>query len=342
MERMLPITYEFQLLLPRYIIFGLDAVQRVGSEAKRLGASKILVVTSHGMVKRGCMEQVTGSLSSHGVRSKIFTGVLPEPTVENTQACLSEAKAFGADLLVGLGGGSVLDVTKKVASDLALGKILMPTTAGTGSEVTNISVLKVQGRKKVLVNDSFIADVAIVDPTLGLTMPPKLAASTGMDALAHATECYQSKRANPVTKALAKEAFAIIKENLRAAVAGDAKARVNMFLASLMAGIAFGNSGTTLGHALSFPLSDEGIPHGEAVAVMLPYALEYNGFDREIIREVKRLIADLGIRIAIKGDIQGMAKKVMADERHLANNPRDVRLADVVDIYEKFKRESRS
>ena len=149
MERMLPITHEFQLLLPRYIIFGSDAVQRVGSEAKRLGASKILVVTSHGMVKRGCMEQVTGSLSSHGVRFKIFPGVGPEPTVENAQACLSEAKAFGADLLVGLGGGSVLDVTKKVASDLALGKILMPTTAGTGSEVTNISVLKVQGRKKV-------------------------------------------------------------------------------------------------------------------------------------------------------------------------------------------------
>jgi len=334
--------YEFQLLLPRSIIFGSGTVQRVGSEAERLGASKILIVTSHGMAKRGCVEQVTTSLSLLGLRFKIFAGVVPEPPIENAHDCLSAAKAYGADLLIGLGGGSVLDVTKKVASDLGLGKIVMPTTAGTGSEVTNISVLKVTGRKKVLIDNSFIADAAIVDPTLTFTMPPKLAASTGMDALAHATECYQSKRANQITKALAMEAYTLIRENLRAAVAGDPKARVNMSLASLMAGIAFGNSGTTLGHALSFPLSDEGIPHGEAVAVMLPYALEYNGFDPEIIAEVKSLIADLDITVVVKADIQEMANIVMADERHLANNPREVKLEDVIEIYERLKRESSS
>jgi alcohol dehydrogenase class IV len=334
--------YEFQLLLPRSIIFGSGTVQRVGSEAKKLGASKILIVTSHGMAKRVCMEQVTTSLSYLGLRFEIFAGVVPEPPIENADDCLSAAKAYGADLLIGLGGGSVLDVTKKVASDLGLGKIVMPTTAGTGSEVTNISVFKVKGRKKVLIDNSFIADAAIVDPALSLTMPPKLAASTGMDALAHATECYQSKRANPVTKALAMEAYTLIRENLRAAVADDPKAKANMSLASLMAGMAFGNSGTTLGHALSFPLSDEGIPHGKAVAVMLPYALEYNGFDPEIIAEVKSLIADLDITVVAKADIQEMAKIVMADKRRLANNPREVKLADVVEIYRRFKRESRS
>lgn len=342
MNRMHVSDYEFQLLLPRSIIFGSGTVQRVGSEAERLGASKILIVTSHGMAKRGCIEQVTTSFSSLGLRFEIFAGVVPEPPIENAHDCLSAAKAYGADLLIGLGGGSVLDVTKKVASDLGLRKILMPTTAGTGSEVTNISVLKVEGRKEVFLDNNFIADAAIVDPALTITMPPKLTASTGMDALAHTTECYQSTRANPVTRTLAMEACSLIKENLRLAVGGDPKARVNMSLASLIAGMAFGNSGTTLGHALSFPLSNEGIPHGEAVAVMLPYALEYNGFDPEIIAEVKSLIVDLNITVKVKSDIQGMANIVMADKRRLANNPREVKLEDVVEIYERFRRESGS
>lgn len=342
MNRMHADDYEFQLLLPRSIIFGSGAARRIGSEAERLGASKILIVTSHGMAKRGCIEQVTTSLSSLGLRFEIFAGVVPEPPIENAHDCLSAAKACGADLLVGLGGGSVLDVTKKVASDLGVRKILMPTTAGTGSEVTNISVLKVKGRKEAFLDNDFIADAAIVDPVLTFTMPPKLAASTGMDALAHATECYQSTRANPVTKTLAMEAYTLIRENLRPAVAGDPKARVNMSLASLIAGMAFGNSGTTLGHALSFPLSNEGIPHGEAVAVMLPYALEYNGFDPEIIAAVKSLIVDLHITVMVRADVKEMANIVMADKRHLSNNPRQVKLEDVVEIYERFKRESRS
>lgn len=334
--------YEFQLLLPMSIIFGSGAAQRIGGEAERLGANKVCIVTSRGMPNRGCMEQVTTSLSSQGVRFDIFAGVAPEPPIENAYDCISAAKARGADLLIGLGGGSVLDVTKKVASDLGLRKILMPTTAGTGSEVTNISVLKVEGRKEVFLDNAFIADAAIVDPALTSTMPLRLAASTGMDALAHATECYQSTRANPVTKTLAMEAYTLIKKNLRSVVAGDPKARVNMSLASLIAGMAFGNSGTTLGHALSFPLSNEGIPHGEAVAVMLPYALEYNGFDPEIIAVVKSLIADLHIAVKVKADVKEMANIVMADKRRLANNPREVKLEDVVEIYDRFKRESRS
>ena len=143
--------YEFHLLLPMSIIFGSGAAQRIGGEAERLGAKKVCIVTSRGMPKRGCMEQVTTSLSSHGLGFHIFAGVVPEPPIENAYDCLSVAKACGADLLIGLGGGSVLDVTKKVASDLGLRKILMPTTAGTGSEVTNISVLKVEGRKEAFV-----------------------------------------------------------------------------------------------------------------------------------------------------------------------------------------------
>jgi len=331
--------YEFKFLLPGSIIFGCGIVQRIGDEAKKLGASKVLILTSSGMVKRGWVERVTTSLAPQNLKFDILTGVVPEPPIENAQACLRAGRVYSVDLLIGLGGGSVLDVTKKVASDLGVRKILVPTTAGTGSEVTNISVFKVKGQKKALLDDKFIADAVIVDPALTFTMPPRLAASTGMDALAHATECYQSTQANPITRVLAMEAYSLIKENLRSAVAGDQKARVNMSLASLIAGMAFGNSGTTLGHALSFPLSNEGIPHGEAVAIMLPYALEYNGFDPEIIAEVKSLIADLHITASVKADVQEMANIVMADKRHLSNNPRQVKLEDVVDIYDRLKRE---
>jgi alcohol dehydrogenase class IV len=214
---------------------------------------------------------------------------------------------------------------------------MIPTTAGTGSEVTHESVLKVEGKKRAFVDENLIPDVAIVDPNLMKTMPPRLVASSGIDALAHAIECYDSRRSNFLVKNLAFKAYEIIKNNMRNAVAGDEKAIENLALGSLMAGMAFGNSGTALAHALSYPLSNEGIPHGEAVAMVLPYALEFNDFDTGVIKEVKAILRDLELGRAIKGDIEEMARVVMEDKKHLSNNPREVGYEDIVEIYEKIR-----
>ena len=180
-------------------------------------------------------------------------------------------------------------------------------------------------------------DVAIVDAELMKTMPPRLVASSGIDALAHAIECYDSKRSNLLVKTLAFEAYGIIKDNLRGAVEGNEKAIENMALGSLIAGMAFGNSGTALAHGLSYPLSNEGIPHGEAVAMVLPYALEFNDFDAGVIKEIKGILRDLKLGREVKGNIEEMARIVMEDKKHLSNNPREVTYEDVVNIYEKIK-----
>ena len=212
--------------------------------------------------------------------------------------------------------------------------------SGSGSEVTHEAVLKVEGKKKAFVDKKMTPDIAIVDPELSQTMPPRLAACSGVDALAHAIECYDSKKANQLVKALALEAYRIIKDNLQRAVAGDKEARANMALGAMTAGLAFGNSGTALGHALSYPLTNEGIPHGEAVAMVLPYVLEFNGFDSDVTTEVKQIIKDVNLGADFKQDINDMAKIVMEDTRHLENNPRQVTYEDVVNIFRKIKNES--
>ena len=325
---------EFELMFPKKIIFGVGGIERVGSEAKKLGIEKALIVTSQGMREREALKKVTDSLNNQGLNSKLFYKVDPEPPIENVYRCVEYAE--GCDVVIGLGGGSVIDVAKKSAADLGLQKIMIPTTAGTGSEVTHESVLKVEGKKRAFVDVNLIPDIAIVDPKLMMTMPQKLIASSGIDALAHAIECYDSRRSNLLVKILAFEAYTILKANLRKAVCGDEKAKERMALGSLMAGMAFGNSGTALAHALSYPLSNEGVPHGEAVAMALPYALEFNGFDLNVIAEVKEIIGTLKLGRVVKGDIEEMAKVVMEDKKHLSNNPKEVTFEDVVNIYRKM------
>ena len=212
---------QFELILPKKIIFGNGSVVRVGDEAKNLGCESALIVTSKGMKKREALKKVIDSLNSEGINSKIFYEVEPEPPIENVYECMEFAE--DADLIIGMGGGSVIDVAKKSAADLSLRKVMIPTTAGTGSEVTHETVLKVEGKKRAFVDEKLTPDVAIVDPELMKTMPQKLVASSGIDALAHAIECYDSKRSNLLVKTLAFEAYRIIKNNLRKAVEGDKK-----------------------------------------------------------------------------------------------------------------------
>jgi alcohol dehydrogenase class IV len=161
-----------------------------------------------------------------------------------------------------------------------------------------------------------------------------------MDALAHAVECSESRKSNPIAKTLALEAYNLVKDNLMQAVKGDTQAMVNLSLGSLIAGMAFGNSGTTLGHALSYPLSNRGIPHGEAVAMVLPYALEFNGSDPAFARKLRKFVRTIEFRWDLRWDAHEMAAEVMEDKRHLGNNPVEVTFEDVLGIFEKMKNES--
>lgn len=330
----------FSFVLPQKVIFGAGSIAVTGEEAKRLGGRTVLIVTSPGMVHRPHLKQAADSLKRHDLQFIVFSEVTPEPPIEDAYHCVAVARKKGLDLLIGLGGGSVMDVAKKAAADLSLPKIMVPTTAGTGSEVTHESVLKIDGRKRAFVEAGLTADVAIVDPNLCQTMSKRLTASSGMDALAHAVECSESKKSNPIAKTLALEAYNLIKDNLMQAVQGDTQAMVSLSLGSLMAGMAFGNSGTTLGHALSYPLSNRGIPHGEAVAMTLAYALEFNGSDLAFAERLRKLAQTIEFQWDPSWDVNEMAMEVMQDERHLGNNPVRVTFEDVLSIFEKMKNES--
>jgi alcohol dehydrogenase class IV len=325
----------FTFVVPKRILFGRGSLDRVGEELKELSGTIPLIITSKGMVKREGFFKLTNLIEKEKLSTVVFNKVKPEPSIETVEKCLNVANENRCDLIVGFGGGSAMDVAKKVAMDLNLPKIMIPTTAGTGSEVTHESVLKVEGKKRAFVDKRLIADVAVVDPSLMMTMPKRLIASSGMDALAHSVESYECKKGNELTRALAHRAYLLIKDNVRKAVSYDKDAISSMALASLMAGMAFGNSGTTLCHALTYPLSNKGIPHGEAIAIMLPPSLEFNNFDEGAILEIRKIIKDVGLPARFEGDVYEMAKVVMKDKRHLANNPRKVTFEDVVAIYKK-------
>ena len=326
----------FEFCLPEKIVFGRGSVSQVGSEAKRLGGHRVLIVTSRGMAHRQVLTQTVDALKKQDFAPVVFPDVDPEPSLENATGCAALAREERCDLVLGIGGGSVMDVAKKAAAELGLPRMMVPATAGSGSEVTHEAVLKENGKKRAFVDASLTPDVAIVDPDVSSTMPPQLTAYSGADALAHAVECYESRNSNPLVKALAFRAYELIRDNLAAAIDNLPEARVNMALGSLMAGMAFGNSGTSLGHALSYALSNRETPHGQAVAMALPYVLEFNGTDPSFAVTLKQMISLTGPQWSTDWDIAEMTAEVMADQRHLANNPREVTDNDVRRMFEQM------
>lgn len=326
----------FEFCLPDKIIFGSGSTAQVGREAKSLAGQRVLIVTSRGMTQRQVLVQAMDSLKESGLACDVFSEVEPEPSLENAINCAALVRDRDCDLILGVGGGSVMDVAKKTAAEACLPSIMIPTTAGSGSEVTHESVLKVKGKKQAFVDTLLTPDVAIVDPDVSSTMPPHLTACCGADALAHAIECYESENSNPLVRALALRAYEMLRDNLTGAIENLPEARVNMALGSLMAGMAFGNSGTALGHAMSYALSNRGVPHGQAVAMVLPGVFEFNGTNPSFAAALKQIISMTGSRWNPDWDIAEMTAEVMADHRHLANNPREVTADDVRYMFEQI------
>lgn len=278
---------------------GIGALDHLMEELKRFAPEKVIVVTDPVLAKLGIVEKVTKPIVSSGVELSIFSEVEPEPKLELAERLVNFVQQEKGDLVIGIGGGSALDLAKAAAvlssheghvaeylnltgtkeiNKKGLPKILIPTTSGTGSEVTNITVLSLERTKDVITHDFLLADVTIVDPILTITMPKRVTAATGIDALTHAIEAYLSKNASLTSDALALHAVRLIGRSLRTAVAEgeNIDARTDMSEASYMAGLAFFNAGVAGVHALAYPLGGQfNLPHGEANAVLLPYVMRY-------------------------------------------------------------------
>ncbi|MEM2875594.1 MAG: iron-containing alcohol dehydrogenase [Candidatus Bathyarchaeia archaeon] len=295
----LVLPYSFSVLTtysPRKLIVGLDASEKIADELVLEGGTKVLIVTDKGVEEAGILEKVTSHLEGSGVGFDVYDGVEPDPSVSTAEKVAEKVRGGDYRAVIGLGGGSSMD-TAKVASisvsnpgriESYIGTELvkirglplycLPTTSGTGSEVTRVAVFTVGRRKRPLVSSHVVPDVAIVDPKLTVSMPPRVTASSGLDALSHAVEGIISLKANPMTIALGLEAVKLIMENLRVAYydGRNIQARYNMSLAATMAGFLINGPGLVHGHALAQtfgPLYN--VPHGISCAMTLPYIMEF-------------------------------------------------------------------
>lgn len=280
------------------IIFGMNMVNQIGEEVRKLKGEKVYIVSDSGVAKAGLLEKVLEPLKKEKINFSVFDRVEPEPPIDNLLEAHKAAKGVKPDLLIGLGGGSAMDLTKLVAVLLTqeidvrdlfgvekvtkpgLPTIMIPTTSGTGAEVTKNAVFtdKAENLKKVVSSQAITPNVAIIDPMLTVSMPTQVTASTGIDAFIHAVESYVAINASPMTEPLAWEATRLIAENLGPAVANgqDLKARYNMALGSVLAGISLNNAGVGVVHALAYPIGAEyHVPHGVANVVTLVPSLDY-------------------------------------------------------------------
>ena len=386
------LTESYSVQSPDRITYGIGSIDELGGFAEDRDVESALVVTDADIVDAGVTDPVLETLEAAGVDVDVFDDVKPEPKLKMAEGAADRLSGGGHDVVVGVGGGSSLD-TAKFASVLAehdvparemigMGNVsgpgrplaLLPTTAGTGSEVTHIGVFsdeQDEGNKKVVYSEHLFADLAIVDPALTESLPAPVAAATGLDALTHAIESYVTVLRTPVSDMFARRAIELIADNLREAVhqgPNNDEARYNMAIAATIAGQAFVNSGLGAVHALTYPLGMRyGIGHGKANAMLLPHVMAYNlPAEPDRFVEVARLMGatptgatpreraeasvdavlelteDVGIPTRI-GSIDGLEPEEFDEfaeiaftysEHNIDRNPRDLDREDVVAIYE--------
>ena len=287
----------FSFIVPK-LVMGCGARKKLLEIARSFGRS-VCVVADPGVAAQDAYQACLADLRSGGLEVSAFTEVIPDPPIEVVAKCVDRAREARAEIMIGIGGGSSLDVTKlaavvlrhkcKIESLFGIGNvpargnptILCPTSAGTGSEVTPIAILSDEEKnlKRGVVSDCLYADVAVVDPELCLTLPPGPTGYTGMDAFAHALESYTNVNAVPLIDGFALEAIRLVGENLRRCVENgrDIEARYRLSTASLLGGLCLGAVNTAAVHALAYPLGGTyHVPHGVAIALLLPHVLRFN------------------------------------------------------------------
>ncbi|MFJ8066619.1 iron-containing alcohol dehydrogenase [Psychrobacillus sp. NPDC096426] len=367
---------------------GWDSLSHLLDEVNRFNVKKILVITDPFLKDIGLTNKVVEPLENAGYSTEVYTEVVPEPPLAIGEKLVAYTRDNEFDMVIGVGGGSALDLTKlagvlashegnvadylnltgtKQITKKGLPTILIPTTSGTGSEVTNISVLSLETTKDVVTHDYLLADVAIVDPALTISLPPKVTAATGVDALTHAVEAYISKNASPISDALALQAIRLINNAIRTAVSNgeDKQARTDMSYGSYLAGLAFFNAGVAGVHALAYPLGGQfHIAHGDSNAVLLPYVMGYirqscekrmkdiydaMGFSStnlsqeqasyKCVAELKRLVEDVNIPSTLKGfnitedALESLTNDAIDQKRILARSPMPLLKDDIFAIY---------
>ena len=372
------------LLQPQKIVFGTGCIQTFVEDYLKLGCRQLFVVTAPPIMP--LIEDAMMQLAKAGIKWTVYSNIKAEPTVSDFKEVLGMARSFGADSVVGIGGGSVLDVTKLVAAFInsdhqvedcfgtgfikakGLWFACLPTTAGTGSEVSPNAILldERDHLKKGVVSPYLIADAAYVDPKLTWTVPAKVTADTGMDALTHCIEAYTNKFAHPSVDIYALQGIRLIAAHLERAVKDgqDQEAREALAFGSLYGGLCLGPVNTAAVHALSYPLGGEfHIPHGLSNAILLPSVMKFNmpanikrhaevaialgcqpgKDDNETAQRGVDFIYQLAEAVGIPSKlsdlgipqtaVDGMSKAAMQVQRLLKNNPREVTEQDARDIY---------
>ena len=293
----------FDFLLQTRLVFGPNRIEQLGDLAKEFGGSRVLVVSDAGIVRAGHTARGLEALHKVGLTTHVFSDISENPTTADVDRGTAVAREFRPDLIVGLGGGSSMDCAKGInflyscggrmqdywgigkATKPMLPLIAVPTTAGTGSEAQSFALISdAETHVKMACGDKKAAcKVALLDPTLTVTQPERVTALTGIDAVAHALETYVTTKRNFMSILLSREAWRLLEKNFLQVLRepNDLEARGKMQLGAFLAGTAIENSMLGATHALANPLTAHyGIPHGQAIALMLPHVIRFNGATR--------------------------------------------------------------
>lgn len=377
---------DFNFSTTAHLICASGAAARLAEHCAERGARNVLLVTDAGIVRHHLLDTVLPGFAAAGINLQVYSDVLADPAEALVLAATEQAQAMSADLIVGFGGGSSMDTAKLVAylahpaqrqglsdiygvnqaSGTRLPLIQVPTTAGTGSEVTPISIVTTATGKSGVVSPQLLPDLAILDAQLTVGLPGAVTAATGIDAMVHAIEAYTSKlRKNPISDLLAREALRLLSTHLEQAVREpqDLEARQAMLLGACLAGQAFANAPVAAVHALAYPLGTTfHLPHGLSNALVLNQVLAFNLPDArehyaalapcvlgerlapgdaaaQFIDEMQRLHAAVGLPLRLRDagvtleSLPELARSAMQQQRLLVNNPRTVLEADALAIY---------
>lgn len=378
----------YHFVSPKKLYHGKNSLQQLYIILKQLRVNKVTVISDPVLQEIGVIDDMLETIEDMQVELDLITDVVPEPPLDIGNKIVNQTRQFSPDLVIGIGGGSALDIAKAAsvlvenegAIEIYLNltgdreilypgvpKILIPTTSGTGAEVTDIAVFSLEETKDVITHEYLLADYAIIDPKLTLTLPPKVTAASGIDALTHAIESYTSIHATPITEKISLEAIDLIVNHIRTAVwnGNDIEAREKMSLGSLLAGLSFYNAGVAGVHALAYPLGGLfKISHGESNAVLLPYVYDIiwpSCLDKvskianifgiptenrnkrdvvlELIKHLQYLIKDIGLPSNIQtynikeGDIPSLVENGIKQKRLLERSPRKLDKQLIETIY---------
>jgi alcohol dehydrogenase len=380
----------YSIMLPKHVLAGPNSIDAIGDMVKSLAIQKVLLITSNGVWDAGLVEKPLRLLKENAIVAEVIRDLPCEPEIGRIEEILRAYDKSRYDMVVGIGGGNAMDTAKIVAALMTgeqqvqevvgidkiaqkgLPTLLVPTTTGTGTEaIPGVTVtVPEQGQKVEILSGYLMADRVILDPVLTVKLPPALTAAAGLDALAHAMECYILKKSNIFSDTLALAALRLIYGSIRKAylIGNDVQARHNMLIGSFYGGMCIASTGTAAVHALAHPLGGKyKIPHGISNAILLPQILEFNKdliadklcvaaveMDIDVVASTKNeivelvieklnyLIDDLGMCISLKdyginaNDLPILVEEAAKMKRLLENNPRQIGADDLYAIYQKI------